>query len=42
METYQIRCLIETLFKETKQLLNLEGWQSNDFDAQNSRYHCKY
>ena len=34
MELYQIRWSIEVFFKETKQLLNLGGCQSNDFDAQ--------
>jgi IS4 transposase len=34
IEIYQIRWSIEVFFKETKQLLNLGGCQSNDFDAQ--------
>jgi hypothetical protein len=34
MEIYQIRWSIEVFFKEAKQLLNLGGCQSNDFDAQ--------
>ena len=34
IEIYRIRWSIEVFFKETKQLLNLGGCQSNDFDAQ--------
>ncbi|MDN5290667.1 MAG: hypothetical protein PWQ06_906 [Anaerophaga sp.] len=34
MEIYQLRWSIEVFFKEAKQLLNLGGCQSNDFDAQ--------
>jgi hypothetical protein len=34
VEIYQIRWSIEIFFKETKQLLNLGGCQSSNFDAQ--------
>ncbi|MDR2840271.1 MAG: transposase [Paludibacter sp.] len=34
IEIYQIRWSIEVFFKETKQLLNLGGSQSSNFDAQ--------
>jgi hypothetical protein len=34
IEIYQIRWSIEVFFKETKQLLNLGGCQSSNFDAQ--------
>jgi hypothetical protein len=34
IEIYRIRWSIEVFFKEAKQLLNLGGCQSNDFDAQ--------
>ena len=34
VELYQIRWSIEVFFKEAKQMLNLGGCQSSDFDAQ--------
>jgi len=34
LEHYQVRWSVEVFFRETKQLLNLGGCQSNNFDAQ--------
>ncbi len=38
MELYQIRWSIEVFFKDAKQYLNLQGCQSNDFDAHLAHY----
>ena len=34
LEHYQARWVVEVFFRESKQLLNLGGCQSNNFDAQ--------
>jgi len=34
LEHYQVRRVVEVFFRESKQLLNLGGCQSNNFDAQ--------
>jgi hypothetical protein len=38
MKLYQIRWTIEVFFKDAKQHLNLQGCQSNDFDAHIAHY----